>query len=51
MENLNRTKTVLENAKISLIFFITLLFLNFVSRSVFINNLGTEILGLIIKKR
>lgn len=46
MENVNRTKKVLANAKISLIFFVILLFLSFVSRSVFINNLGTEVLGL-----
>lgn len=46
MENINRTKKVLANAKISLIFFVILLFLNFVSRSVFINNLGTDVLGL-----
>lgn len=46
MKNTNRTKKVLTNAKISLLFFLILLFLNFVSRTVFIKNLGTEILGL-----
>lgn len=46
MQNSNRTSKVLTNAKISLFFFIILLFLNFVSRSVFIKYLGTDILGL-----
>ncbi|APX64135.1 lipopolysaccharide biosynthesis protein [Acinetobacter schindleri] len=46
MENVNRTSKVLINAKISLLFFLILLFLSFVSRSVFIKFLGTEILGL-----
>lgn len=46
MQNSNRTSKVLTNAKISLLFFVILLFLSFVSRSVFIKYLGTEILGL-----
>lgn len=46
MENVNRTSKVLTNVKISLLFFLILLFLSFVSRSVFIKFLGTEILGL-----
>lgn len=46
MQNSNRTSKVLTNAKISLLFFIILLFLSFVSRSIFIKYLGTEILGL-----
>lgn len=46
MENSNRSLKILANAKISLLFFLILLLLNFISRSVFIKYLGTEILGL-----
>lgn len=46
MQNGNRTSKVLINAKVSLLFFVILLLLSFVSRSVFIKYLGTEILGL-----
>lgn len=46
MQNSNRTSKVLVNAKISLLFFVILLLLSFVSRSIFIKYLGTEILGL-----
>lgn len=46
MENSNRGSKVLANAKISLLFFLILLLLNFISRSVFIKYLGPEILGL-----
>lgn len=46
MKEENRTSKVLTNAKISLIFFLIFLFLSFISRSVFIKYLGTEILGL-----
>lgn len=46
MKKNDRTSKVLKNAKISLLFVLVLLFLNFISRSVFINSLGPEILGL-----
>ncbi|WP_333654567.1 sugar transporter [Acinetobacter johnsonii] len=46
MKKIGRTSKVLKNAKISLLFVLILLFLNFISRSVFINTLGPEILGL-----
>lgn len=46
MKKTGRTSKVLKNAKISLLFVLILLLLNFISRSVFINTLGPEILGL-----
>lgn len=43
---MSRTKNVLKNTQVNLVFFILSLILSFVSRAVFIQNLGTEFLGM-----
>ncbi|MBR8702623.1 lipopolysaccharide biosynthesis protein [Porphyromonas levii] len=42
----SRTANTLKNSRISLIFYVIVIFLNFFSRKVFIDALGAEILGL-----
>lgn len=41
----SRTSKVLKNTKIALLFFVVLMTMNFIARSVFIKHLGAEVLG------